>query len=66
MTVIEIEGMNKLQNVKQNIKSKINDIDKMLNDLDSDENKLNNTDDINSIIDINQLDVVDVLNNILN
>ncbi len=66
MTVIEVEGMNKLQNVKQNIKSKINDIDKMLNDLDSDENKLNNTDDINSIIDINQLDVVDVLNNILN
>ncbi len=66
MTVIEIEGMNKLQNVKQNIKSKINDIDKMLNDLDSNENKLNKADDINSIIDINQLDVVDVLNNILN
>ncbi len=66
MTVIEVEGKNKLQNVKQNIKSKINDIDKMLNDLDSNENKLNKADDINSIIDINQLDVVDVLNNILN
>jgi hypothetical protein len=55
-----------LQDVKQNIKSKINDIDKMLNDLNVDENKLNKPDDINKIIDINQLDVVDVLNNILN
>lgn len=55
-----------MQDIKQNIKSKINDIDQMLNDLNSDENKLNKSDDINKIIEINQLDLVDVLNNILN
>ncbi|HSR01771.1 MAG TPA: hypothetical protein VLM20_03180 [Methylophilaceae bacterium] len=54
-----------MQDLKQNIKSKINDIEKMLNDLDLDENRLNKADDINSIIDNNQLHVVDVLNNIL-
>ncbi|MFV1921375.1 MAG: hypothetical protein ACMZ63_02025 [Methylotenera sp.] len=60
-----VEGK-KLQDVKQNIKSKINDIDQMLKDLNTDENALNKTDDINKIIEINQLDLVDVLNNILN
>jgi hypothetical protein len=55
-----------LQDIKQNIKSKINDIDQMLNDLNSDENALNKADDINKIIEINHLDLVDVLNNILN
>ncbi len=55
-----------MQDVKQNIQSKINDIDQMLNDLNADENVLNKTDDINAIIDINKLDVVDVLHNILN
>ena len=55
-----------MQDIKQNIKSKINDIDQMLNDLNSDENTLNKADDINKIIEINQLDLVDVLNNILN
>ena len=55
-----------MQDIKQNIKSKINDIDQMLNDLNSDENALNKADDINKMIEINQLDVVDVLNNILN
>lgn len=66
VVIRKIEGQNKLQDIKQNIKSKINDIDKMLNDLNADENALNNSDDINKVIDINQLDVVDVLNNILN
>jgi hypothetical protein len=60
-----VEGQ-KLEDLKQNIKSKINDIDQMLKDLNSDENALNKTDDINKIIEINQLDLVDVLNNILN
>ncbi len=55
-----------MQDIKQNIKSKINDIDQMLNDLNSDENVLNKADDINKIIEINQLDLVDVLSNILN
>lgn len=55
-----------MQDIKQNIKSKINDIDQMLNDLNSDENALNKADDINKIIEINQLDLVDVLSNILN
>lgn len=55
-----------MQDVKQNIKSKINDIDQMINDLNADENALNKADDINAIIDINKLDVVDVLHNILN
>lgn len=55
-----------MRDIKQNIKSKINDIDQMLNDLSSDEKALNNADDIDKIIEINQLDVVDMLNNILN
>lgn len=63
---IVVERQNKLQDIKQNIKSKINDIDQMLNDLNSDKNTLNKADDINEIIEINQLDVVDLLNNILN
>lgn len=64
--IVVVEGQNKLQDIKQNIKSKINDIDQMLNDLNSDENVLNKADDINKIIEINQLDLVDVLSNILN
>ena len=56
---------NKLHDVKQNIRNKIRDIDQMLNDLSADENEMNVTKE-ETLIDINELDVVDVLHKILN
>lgn len=52
--------------MKKEIQNKINDIDQMMNelglqDIDSDDNQTDQ-----SIIDINGLDVLEVLNNILN
>lgn len=54
--------------MKKQIKSKINDINQMLSELDlnEDQNHSMETLAINPKIDINKLDVVDVLHNILN
>lgn len=54
-----------MHDVKQNIRNKIRDIDQMLNDLSADENEMNVTKE-ETLIDINELDVVDVLHKILN
>lgn len=58
-----------MHNLKKQLESKINDIDKMLSELDFSET---NQDDVQHVqpidpkIDINTLDVVDVLHGILN
>lgn len=51
---------------KKQIEKKIEDIDQMLNDLDVNESQKTDSQNANSSIDINGLDVLDVLHNILN
>lgn len=56
----------KVSEIKEQLINKINDIDKMLSELDFTDNNEDGIQNINPKIDINVLDVVDVLHGILN
>lgn len=58
-----------MHDLKKQLESRINDIDKMLSELDfteTNENDVQHVQPIDPKIDINSLDVVDVLHGILN
>jgi hypothetical protein len=61
-----MKGLLQLLDSKRIIEKKIEDIDQMLKDIDIGELGDTDTQGVNSNIDINGLDVLDVLHNILN